>query len=390
MHRRQVYQSKCLLRPNETLFALAYCIRQNQIMELRTLAYEEALTLIDNQADFLTLMKYCVKIKAALNGSGVEGENNASRRGFGKAMRKLVSKWYGKFSNIELADMFGEHRGLYNWTHKDVISLAHLNPKISHPPVDEAAAVPSTSTTPSTPENVSNQMPPGVLADREHVLQFIYKHGQDYIKYLNGLEVPLGEGALRMRALQQYKTNENTQEAISQLQANKFKMNQTPAQLLERVEIWDALLPQLTYHELLDKLFTLKDLALLNPDRRFAKKYVKALNNFGKCNAENPRICPIRVFIMKRLYEKNERYLARTKKIHYAKKMEKRGIVINESLKKQLNTLFEHTLDNGRRVPANYFISLDLRSGNAPSEYLLIHSDSSSRPHKETIFVSNS
>lgn len=379
----QVYQSNCLLRTNEAMLALAYCVRQNQIMELRTLAYQEALTLIDHQADFLMFMKYCVQLKAALNG------NNARRRGFGRPMRKLVSKWYGKYTNIELANMFGEHRGLSSWTHKDVMALAHLNPKTTHSPNRAAASVATTSAasvaatsaaSQSTASNAaagatsstaasatSNEMPQAVLVDREHVLQFNFKRGQDYLKYLSGLDQPLGEGALRMRALQNFKTNEKTQDAVSQIQANGFKWTQTPAHLLERVDIWDVLLPRLTFHELLDKLFTLKDLGFLNPDRRFAKKYVKALNNII-CNEENPQICPINVFIIKRLYEKNERYLARTKKLHYAKKMEKRGIEINEALTKQLSVLFEHTLSNGKRAPANYFIAMDLRPVDASSE----------------------
>lgn len=363
-----------MLRTNEAMFALAYCARQSRVMELRTLAYEEALTLIDNQADFLMFMKYCVKMKAALN------ENDAGRKGFGKAMRKLVKKWYGKHTNIELADMFGEHRGLYKWTHRDVIALAHLNPKIRHPSIVAAASVATTasesqSTAPTTvaaADAAADGIPREATTDRENVLQFNFKNGQRYLKYLSDLEQPLEEGALRMKALQQYKTNESSPDAVDQIRANGFKLNQTPAALLERIEIWDALLPSLTYRELLEKLFTLKDLGFLNPDRRFAKKYVKELQNLTKCDGESPRICPIHVFITKRLYEKNERYLAKTKKVHYAKKMEKRGVQINESLSNQLTVLFEHTLAHGKRAPANYFIAMDLRSGNRSSEYYYI------------------
>lgn len=211
-------------------------------------------------------------------------------------------------------------------------------------------------------------MPPEVLADRERVLQFNFKNGQDYLKYLNGLDQPLGEGALRMKALQQLKTNESTPDAVSKITENRFNLNQMPAALLERIEIWDVLLPHLTFRQLLDKLYTLKDLGFLNPDRRFAKKYVKALNNPNKCNAENPRICPIYVFIMKRMYEKNERYLAKTKKMHYEKKMEKRGVQINDAVTNQLSLLVEHTAAHGKRAPANYFIAMDLRAKNATSE----------------------
>lgn len=389
---------------------------------MKTLAYQEALTLINDQDDFLTFIKYCVKIKAALSG------NDARRKGFGNGLRQLVNKWYGKFSNVELANMFGEHRSLHSWAHKDVFSLAHFNPKASNRPESTSAATTLTATSASaapaatsgasaattsaatvasaavdalvtsatsaspaatsgasaatgsaatgasassaTPANVqSNVISSAVSTDREHVLKFNFKHGTEYLKYLDGLEEPLGQGTLRMKALQQYKTNESTMLAVAQIKANRFKLNQTPAHLLERADIWEALMPHLTYNELLDNLFKLKDRGLLNPDRRVAKRYVKALSKMGRATSESPPICPIRVFILKRMYEKNQRYLARTKEILYAKKMEKRSVVVNDALVMQLNVLLEYTLDHGRRAPANYFITLDLRSGNTPSEY---------------------
>lgn len=332
------------------MFALAFCARQHHILELRTMAYQEALTLIENQADFLMFLKYCTKLNATLR------VNNANGKGFGRGMRNLVKRWYGKYTSVELANMFGENRGLYNWTHKDVLALAHLNPKLKRTSSDTAANAAAV-----------NEPPPEVLIDRENVIRFNFRNGQEYLKYLSELEQPLGDGALRMKALQQYKTNESTAEAVLQIQSNHFKLNQTPAHLLERMEIWEALLPSLKLDELIDRLFTLKDLGFLNPDRKFAKKYVKALT---KNTTEISKMNPIRMFMMKRLYEKNERYLAKTKKMHYAKKMEKRGVQINEALTKQLNFLFEQSAASGIREPINYFIAMDLRPKSTASEYL--------------------
>lgn len=314
------------------------------------MAYQEALTLFDNQADFLMFLKYCARLNATLR------VDNANGKGFGRGMRNLVKRWYGKYSTVELADMFGEHRGLYKWTHKDVLTLAHLNPKLRR-----------TSSDTTTNAAAENETSPEVLIDRENVLRFNFRNGQDYLKYLNELEQPLGEGALRMKALQQFKTNESTTEAVRQIQSNRFKLNQTPAHLLERMEIWEALLPNLKLNELLDSLFTLKDLGFLNPDRPFAKKYVKAMT---RNLSDISTICPIQVFMMKRLYEKNERYLAKTKKLHYAKKMVKRGVQINEALTKQLNFLFEQSTTSGKRGPINYFIAMDLRPKSTASKYL--------------------
>lgn len=249
--------------------------------------------------------------------------------------------------------------------------LAHVHPK--KVPTPTGATASSSTSAPVAPAPAApTDVPTEIELDRENVMKFIFKNGTDYLKYLSELEQPLGDGALRMKALQEYKTNESTPAALAQIRDHQFTMRQTPSMLLQRVDIWDSLLPQLTFAELIDKLFTLKDLGCLNPDKRFAKKYVKALANVTKYHGEKVKLCPVSVFIKKRFYEKNIRYLAKTKKIHYAKKLEKRGIQLNESVIRQLSTLFEHTAGNVKRTPANYFIALDLRKSPNPSEYLLI------------------
>lgn len=108
----QAYENKHTIRVDETLVALAFCARQDQSEKLRCLSNATALTLLSNQYDFFLYVKYCTDVTKTLHG--------AARKGWGRGMRQFVRKWYERWSPTQLADMYGEHRGLYRWTHRDV------------------------------------------------------------------------------------------------------------------------------------------------------------------------------------------------------------------------------------------------------------------------------
>lgn len=329
--------------------ALAFCARQDQNEELRRLAYSTAITLFKNQNDFLLFIRYCVDISLGLRGT--------NRKGFGNGLRKVITKWYAQYTPLQLANIFGEHRSLHGWTHRDLWKLAHIKP-------DTALQISPDAGT-STPITET---------DREIVSKFIFKDGQSYMQYLESAS-PLGgtlqEGALRMRELQIYKTNEHIENAIEQIRENGFKLNQSPAHLLHNVDIWDALLPSLTYRDLLENIFTLKDLGYLNEDVPFAKKYLDALSNLNNCTKMDPQICPIYVYLLKQLYDGNVRYLHRLKTEKYQRKVTKRKLLPNKTISRQLSLILEHTISTAKPVPAKYFVTIDLRKGNVKSKFML-------------------
>lgn len=345
----QAYENKYTIRPDETLVALAFCARQDQNEELRRLAYSTAVTLFKNQHDFLLFIRYCVEISLGLRGT--------NRKGFGNGLRKVITKWYAQYTPLELANIFGEHRGLHGWSHRDLWTLSHIKP--------ETAAQISPDAGTATPL---------LETDREIVSKFIFKDGQSYLQYLESaapVEGTLQAGALRMRELQIFKTNENIASAIEQIRQNSFKLNQIPAHLLHNADIWDALLPSLSFRELLENLFTLKDLGYLNEDVPFAKKYVEALSNLKNCSRLDPQICPIYVYLLKQLYDANVRYLNRLKLEKYQRKVTKRKLLPNKSISRQLSLILEHTISTAKPVPAKFFVTIDLRQGNVKSKCTL-------------------
>lgn len=237
--------------------------------------------------------------------------------------------------------------------------MAHIKNETAAPATDNAAegsAVTSALVAPS---------------ERILVAKFIFSDGQSYLTYLEsfGDVGTLPPAAKRMHELQMFKTNENIESAIEQIKHFGFTLGQTPAHLLHHASVWDALLPSMSYHELLDNLFTIKDTNSLNESNPFLQKYLSALNNLKKCTVTKPSICPFRVFLLKQNYEKNLRYFAVNKADKYEKKMSKRHIKPVEGVTRQLNVLLEHTLKTAKPIPAKFFITIDLKKSNEKSEW---------------------
>lgn len=327
--------------------------------------------MINDQSDFLLFVSYCAKISAILRGAG--------HLNFGHGMCRIIEKWYEKWTPVELANMFGEHRGMHSWTHQAVIRKAHMRTK-KRTPTEPAEAAAAVTTSNSVEQNANSdvatasnenrsanaQTEPGNDEDREQVLHYIFcKGSQEYIDYLEN-KTELGAGAQRLKNLQILKTNENVDGAIEAIRQHKFTVTQMPAHLLEKEKIWEALLPTLSIRQLLHYFHTIKDHCFLNENTPFARKFIEALNNPNKIKTE--QICPIQLFIFKRLYSKNVRYLGTKKAEFYDKKVLKRKISTNQMIVERLTEMFNQALFKSNATPAKFMVVMDLRKGNTRSK----------------------
>lgn len=383
------------VRVDEVLVALAFCAKQVQSEPLRALANSEAIAMITNQDNFLLFVHYYIKLTDVLRGG-------AGHKHFAHGMSRVVEQWYGKHSPVDLANMFGEHRGMHRLRHQSVIKKAHMRTKKQNAAAAAGAEVnasngaaatgvqqananatggvnngASTSATVS-PSNVQSTTTAAAAVessalsiddDREQVLTFVFcNSSQEYLQYLE--EIPeLGAGAQRLQALQKLKTNENVDGAVEQIKRHQFTFDQMPAHLLEQEKVWDALLPKFTTPLLLHHFHTMKDRGFLNDESAFSRKF---LNIFGKPEPNSKNLCPIHVYIQKVLYMQNMRYASAKKSEYYKKKMDKRKVTTNPLIMKRLDEIFEQSLKNAPAAPARFFITLDLRRGNAKSKCLFL------------------
>lgn len=375
-----MYQTKLYFRVDEVLIALAYCARQNDLSELKQLAYSEAITLINNQDDFVLFVHYCVKISEQLNGAG--------KWGFGAGMRRMIKEWYKKYPVVDLANFFGEHRSLHGWTHKNIFERAHVRtrplPAVPSapqqtPPNTESSSNEATVQVP-TPSGSKSGIEPlaatelasnikSAEIDRQQVMQFVFcKGSREYLRYLSEIpaEQRLGPGAKRLQILQKLKTNEKVNEAVKVIRDHKISIEQIPSHLLEKKEVWEILLPTMSYRSIIKYFHTIRDFGFFNEDNAFVNQFITHCCDFDKLKSEN--LCPVNLFIQLRLYEKNLRYLSTTKAEYYEKKVSKRKIQVNQRVKQQLEHMFTQTLIDSKPAPASYFVTIDLRKGGQKSK----------------------
>lgn len=377
--------------------ALAYCAKQKHVPQLKETAYHTASELIDNQTDFLMFVKFCRKISHHLNNlenaSTINNPNDNPQgyggAGFGRGMRKMALRWYGNYDPEQLANMFGEHRSMCHLTHRRVIMKAHLRTDGNKPLfkknrkrilISNEGAEASTSQTVAsvannndpTPSTSSAAVPEEVQVvahetDRNHVFDFVLMNGTRYLNFLAGLP-ELGPGAQRMKLLQILKTNMNIENAAHSIIENKFTVDQMPAHLLENAIIWKKLLPDMTMKQCLDYFHTIRDFIFLNPDKEFANYFIQQLE-LKTNQLKNGDICPIMLFILKRLYDNNARYLSKAKADWYQKKVDKKKLMINPLIQSHLASYFDLALSGvPMKSSVKFFFTIDLRIGNSKSK----------------------
>lgn len=300
-------------------------------------------------------------------------------------MRRVIGTWYAKHSAVDLANIFGEHRGLHKWTHRNVIRKGHYRTKKKELPApannaaegvagDEATpAVPNGSSSSANGSGTDNE-PPEVVEpeaaapegdtqgdDYESVYHFVFcKNSLMYLDYLENKV--LGPGAKRLKELQILKTNENVKTAIESMRKHQFDIKQVPTHLLERSDVWEVLLPFMSFQNLLEYFHTIRDFGFLNPDAPLA---AAVMTTFSESKVMEPdEVCPIRAFLIKSFYERNVRYLSPTKAAFYEKKITKRKIAHNAQISTHLNGILERSFTLAKPSPAKFFITMDLRAGN--------------------------
>lgn len=377
--------------------------------ELKKLAYQTASELIDNQTDFLMFVKFCRKISHLLNNlENVSTINNLNDNpqgyggaGFGRGMRKMALRWYGKYDPEQLANMFGEHRSMCHLTHRRFIMKAHLRTDGDKPlfKKNRTRRNRNEGADASTSQNVANvtnndpisstssvAVPAANVAvanlaaptqtvvqvathetDRNHVFEYLMMTGTQYLGFL--AEIPeLGPGAKRMKALQILKTNMNIEDAANSITENNFTVDQMPAHLLENTIIWEKLLPDMTLKQCFDYFHTIRDFTFLNPDKRFADHFIQQLE-LKKDQLKIGDMCPIKLFMLKRLYDNNARYLSKTKADWYEKKVNKKMLKVNPLIQTHLASYFHLALSGvPMKSSAKFFFTIDLRMGNSKSE----------------------
>lgn len=250
-----------LRRKNETLICIVYCLHLVKNQDLRNAIYQMLPDILVAQDDLL-LFAYYNKFYSL------------DRTGYGRGLRNAIAKWYNLKTPEELCDMIARQSVINKWSHKDVIQMTH--PKIQDP--QKVLIVKSTfQSGPLTLKNAENDNGVAEMTSYQRLLLII-----------------------------EFKNLKDPAKAVEMIQKYNIPYAYIPTHMWPHRQVWEALLPSMTYPELLEAIPRLTAMKMLKPSDSLSKKYCSALSNME--TLRNSKMHPISVFAFLQLYRSKRRY----------------------------------------------------------------------------------
>lgn len=154
---------------------------------------------------------------------------------------------------------------------------------------------------------------------------------------------------------------------------HKLSYQHLPTALYSTPEVWEKVLPQLSYKELLYCFGILEDLNLLDVKNPLAKKVGFALGN--PKTLKEAKLHPFDIYNLLKLYENNERYNDSAKESFRKAKIAKLKISPNKEILKRLKTAFDQSFDYYPSVGQRIIITIDNRHGMYTKKILSKHTN---------------
>lgn len=259
----QAVQSKCLPRYNETAFFLAYCCKKSGKEKLATAVYASIAEIFPAMDEFFLFLHYIMKCQDS--------------KGFGRGLKSAIASWYNSKTCIQFANLIGVNRRLFKWSHIDLIKMSHYK-------TDDI--------------------------DRARMIDSLFKRGvktlEDPQSQLDATNTIVYEGFRRLNFIYQLKIAENPKEASDLLKKHKFSWNFLPSHLIYNAIVWDGILPNINYRDLLYFIQKLADTNLLNSNEEISKKISHTLGNLTLVT--EAKLYPVEIYMVLKLYQKGIRY----------------------------------------------------------------------------------
>nr|XP_014103722.1 60 kDa SS-A/Ro ribonucleoprotein [Bactrocera oleae] len=237
---RQALQETTLVRRDEPLFVYAAYLASDVDIKWKTSVRKALPALILNDEDLFMFCKYAMLIQRELK-----------HKGFTNTTRKAITAWYEDQSPEELRQMWLTHRGAHGFTHKTLIKLCHINDETIgavgtvtpfFKTCTELLKSSESSEETATIENHSDAKP--------HVdeMQQIEKTATtDVEKTQSNTELPSSV----ILSVSKLRTTNNKTEALKIIRKFKLRYHQVPNHLLRFGPIMEALIPTMSYLQLL-------------------------------------------------------------------------------------------------------------------------------------------
>ncbi|KAJ6634946.1 RNA-binding protein RO60 [Pseudolycoriella hygida] len=273
---KRIMLSNTLWRKDEAILALAYCLRRlttvvpEEYIKLKTEIYNSLHLLLKTDSDLFLFVYLSQKILTDVNG----------RKSFGRGMKRALFRWYEKKSPEELAEMFGRNRGMYGWTHANIIYLCHMKF--------------------------------GTDA-KSQLISTLFKRGSESIAEQQSMET-LPPAVRRFFDICSLKVNESATDAAEKIELHNFDADNLPVHLISQHQVWNKLLPKMEYRQLLKIFQTLHSLNLLKPKIPLYSTMCESLGSSQ--SIKKACMHPLEIYSIHNLYKKNARYNETIKVAH--------------------------------------------------------------------------
>lgn len=244
--------------PEALVFALTACIRQKLNEPLKENAYNAFKTVCKSPKHFFLFVKF-------------SNELCAPNSGWGQGCRRVVNDWYLKQTPLELAETVTRYRGMYYWTHRDIV-------KLTHPKTDDVAL--------------------------KAVLKYLIKNLNEAREEF-GNEPSAQPVLAYLQAVEEFKHCHEEDKAARLLEQQKLSLEHVPTHLIKSKEVWTALIPLLPLPVLLRNLKRFSRLRFLRNNHPVMIRVVEALSN-PQLICESA-LHPAQVLICLRTYEQSGR-----------------------------------------------------------------------------------
>ena len=248
-------------KQTSVLFALAVCARRGDL-DTKQHAYSCLSKICRIPTHLFEFVEVCDKM----------GETT----GWGRAHRKAVSAWYTNFASdpMKLAMHVTKYRNRNNWTHRDVLRLAHAKP------MDDAIGF---------------------------ILRYAVK-GMDearsmYVKRHEGSEdenTTFGKVLSFLEAVEEARMSGDEKRMIELIQQSGLVREHVPTGLLSSVALWRVLLEQMPLTALIRNLGKMTSIGVIENGSQQEKQIVKKLAD--KNLLKSARIHPFNVLVALKTY----------------------------------------------------------------------------------------
>lgn len=293
---------------DESLWCLAFCMRELKIEVLSNEIKKDFVQLIPSSDDLLYFMNYFRHVKLS----------------FPRSMRTCLEKWYDSKSASELLEILFASSKVREVSHADILRLLHLRLESD---------------------------------DKKEIIK------ATYLKYADIKAA--AETSMTMKRILKYKDLKRAQEfheILSILKRKDFvyKPNHLPTKWTKSAEVVELILPNLTLFELLDHLPTLCTNKMLRPQESVSRKICNALQCSNKTIAD-AKLNPVYVFNIIRTLEKKMTTESTATSAAAANEKIKDKKISNPFVIKKLQNIFQQSFNNQPKTGCRFYITVDFR-----------------------------